>query len=69
MTTMLPGLAELDAATAHTAEVNADPDASLYDRYWAAEQEAQLYNAYPAEPQGHPELEAHEAQLEEPEAG
>jgi hypothetical protein len=65
----LPGLAELDAATARTAEVNADPGASPADRQAAAEREAQLYDAYPAEPAGHPELEAHEAELEEPEAG
>lgn len=69
MTAVLPGLAELDEATARTAGVNADPAAGPLDRQAAAEREAQLYDAFPAEPAGHPELEAHEAELEEPEAG
>jgi hypothetical protein len=68
-TATLPDLAELDAATDRTAEANADPAASPADRLAAAEQEAALYDAFPAEPIGHPELEAHEAELEEPEAG
>ena len=63
----LPDLAELDASTARTAAVNADPYASLADRQAAAEQEADLYDTYPAEPAGHAGLEAHEAELEEPE--
>ena len=63
-------LAGLDEATARTAKVNADPDAGLYARVWAAEREAELYDAAgPAEPYHAPALEAHEAALEEPEPG
>jgi hypothetical protein len=69
MTAVLPGLADLDAATARTEAVLTDPAAGLQDRMAAAEAEAQLYDAFPAEPYGHPELQAREAELEEPEAG
>ena len=65
----MSGLAELDAATDHTQAVLDDPEVGAFDRLWAAEQEAELYDQFPAEPQGHAELEAHEAELEEPEAG
>jgi hypothetical protein len=68
-TATLPDLGELDAATENTQAVLDDPGASAADRMAAAEAEAQLYDAFPAEPAGHAELEAHEAALEEPEAG
>jgi hypothetical protein len=64
--TMASAFAELDAATDRTAATLADPAASQADRQAAAEHEAQLYDAYPAEPDFGP-LEAHEAELEEPE--
>ena len=64
-----PSLAELDEATARTQAVLDDPDATALDRLAAADLEAAGYDAYPAEPAGDPVLEAHEAQLEEPEAG
>jgi len=41
----LPGRTDLDAATAATAAVLADPAASLMDRYHAAEAEAATYRA------------------------
>ena len=66
---LAPPFAELDEATARTQAALDDPAASLADRQAVAEQEADLYDAFPAEPAGHPELEAHEAELEEPEAG
>jgi hypothetical protein len=67
--TTLPGLAELDEATARTQATLDDPGAGPAERQAAAEQEAALYDAFPAEPAGHAGLEAHEAALEEPEAG
>jgi hypothetical protein len=68
-TVTLPSLGELDAATENTQAVLDNPAATGADRMAAAEAEAQLYDAYPAEPAGHAELEAHEAEREEPEAG
>jgi hypothetical protein len=44
----LPVRADLDAATAATAAILADPGADLMDRYRAAQTEAAIYEAAPA---------------------
>jgi hypothetical protein len=59
----LPTRSELDAATARTAAVIADPDASLADVERAAEIEEAAYLAYLTRPGADAELQA-EAELE-----
>ena len=54
----------LDAAADRTAAVNADPAASAADREAAAAAEAELYDAFPAEPVGAPGLELYQADRE-----
>jgi len=61
----LPTRAELDAATARTAAVIADPSASLADVERAAELEEAVHIAYLARPGADAELQAEaEAELE-----
>jgi len=62
-TTWAPTREDLDRATARTADAIAH-DAAPADIQRAAELEAALYDTFPAEPIGHRELEAHEADRE-----
>lgn len=59
-----PDRADLEAATAHTAAVIADPSASRADVERAAELEQAVYEACPDDV-----VAAYEAEAEEPEAG
>ena len=59
----LPTRADLDAATARTAAVLADPAASRADRVRAAEMEQAVHNRYLQHPGADAELQA-EAELE-----
>ena len=59
----LPTKADLDAATAHTAAVLADPAATRADRVHAAEMEQAVHNRYLQRPGADAELQA-EAELE-----
>jgi uncharacterized protein (DUF1800 family) len=59
----LPTRADLDAATANTAAVLADPAATRADRVHAAETEQAVHNRYLQRPGADAELQA-EAELE-----
>ena len=59
----LPTRADLDAATARTAAVLADPDATRADRVHAAEMEQAVHHRYLQRPGADAELQA-EAELE-----
>lgn len=59
----LPARADLDAATARTAAVMADPSATPAERQHAAEMEQAVHNLYLQRPGADAELQA-EAQME-----